>query len=865
MNTIGKINQKLNRKLIEIVGHAEPIIPHIGIFACLGYFVFYIVWKYLIPQPYENLGLRTAGALITIPLICYKILTPKLRKSFPLYYIVSGLLMIPFFFFFMMLKNEWSPVWMMSALVGNMLLLFIVSDWLIISIMMTFGYALAHLTVSALDGKILYTHIDISYLPIFLFAFIGSICLDYRKRLSHDAQLSLIKSLGVTIAHEVRTPLNAVTCTIEAIKTMIPEKPANGAAIHDSVSKILTENLCNIHESIDLGLESIYRGNKIIDSILTSLIGGKINGSNFRHHSARQSIFAAIDSYSFSSPSEKSLICTERARDFEFFGDRDLLMHLLFNLLKNALYYRQNPDLRIDISTRSGEQWNTIVVKDTGPGIDSAHIEKLFTEFHTFGKPGGSGLGLSFCRKIAQSFGGKIECRSVVNEWTEFIISLPSCDSATVKSMKSEILGQKTVMVVDHLNENRMVMSKILTSLNCRCDEAESISTALDMAAKKSYDLIFIDVDSPGVNLEELPEWLKGITGVTPSMLNHYQSLPLIGMTSLTESDDRQCVSLAGMSGYLQRPIDSNRLLALIDRLFFIENETPKPTPVSPVHHASILVVDDDSSTRRFMTTILESVGYKVFQAEQGSLAIDILEREEIDLVLMDLEMPVMGGLEATKTIRNGSRFTKFVRYGTIPIIIVSGYNDEETVQEIMHSGANAHLGKPVRKAALASTVSELISRTGKEDREEASAQSSTLNAWDNLNSVEIIDRTVIDSLHEFGDGEFSQELVNLFIRDSKKVIDDLEQAYSQHDHQKAIRAIHILLGSAASIGASRVQAIASTIDAILAQGNWPEEDAWLASLKQAYLLTVDSLSSTAAQKRGPEQPEQINPLCIVH
>jgi len=196
--------QQFKQKALDIVEHAEPNLPIIGLFATIGYPLFYLVWKDLIPQPYENLTLRLILAVISLPWLFYRYLPKKAKSYFPVYFFTSLPVLLPFFFHFMLLKNEWSLAWTMSSMACLFILILIVYDWMLICTITLLGFALAYAAVFAIDGQVKYTYFLPEYIPTYLFALIGGIIANHRKQLAHQSRVSLLQSLSGSIAHEMR-------------------------------------------------------------------------------------------------------------------------------------------------------------------------------------------------------------------------------------------------------------------------------------------------------------------------------------------------------------------------------------------------------------------------------------------------------------------------------------------------------------------------------------------------------------------------------------------------------------------------------------------------------------------------------------
>lgn len=837
MNFWDRFSNRIKLKAIDIVDYAEPNIPIMGLFGTVGYPLFYFVWQYIIPQPYESIELRLMEAVITLPWVFYRFLPKKAKDLFPLYFFVSAYLFIPVFFCFMLLKNEWSTIWAMSTMAGLFLLILLVYDWLLISVMIVMGYALAYAAVMLMDGQVLHTHLTWSYLPLFSFAIFGSMVMNHRKQIAHESKLSLVKSLSGTIAHEMRNPLSSITYAMETVQSIIPGKPLEGGATTMTFD-LSYAGLLSIHDVIEESSETVRRGNKIIDSILASLQGGEVDRKFFRRYSAREVIHTAIGTYGYNDPEEKKTIFVGTNTNFEFLGDKDLFIYVLFKLLKNALYYRHKPSFRIEITTETTGSENIIRFRDTGPGIPANKREKIFERFYTSGKPGGNGLGLSFCRRVVESFGGSISCDSMEGEWTEFTISLPLYESKTVERIKKQILSHKLVLVVDDQEINRILPAKYLAEWSCRVEQAENGRQALEMASRNRYDLILMDIEMPYLNGDDAVRRLRSGFNIDPSLVQHYREVPIIGVTALPEEEARQRTLHAGMNDYVLKPFRKNELKSIFDKYFFAEKIRADADTHETISGARILLVDDNVTSRKFMSVVLENLGCFTAQAEHGKHAIDQLEKQDFDLVLMDMEMPVMGGIEATRTIRKGECFVRFKAFRNIPIIALTGNTDEKTVKRVKEIGMNDHLGKPVSKFDLIRTMSVWLKKTrniqstGMQETAHEHVEEPVLSmAVDPVHDIEnepVLGLSVIGSLKEIGGDELVGQLFELFLQDASKILEDLETALEKKDLELADQASHTLKGSAASVGAYKMHVLAKYINDTVRSGQWPENDEWM-------------------------------------
>ena len=208
------------------------------------------------------------------------------------------------------------------------------------------------------------------------------------------AKIDQVKSLAFSIAHETRNPLAGIKGCCELMKN----------------------NLNELIEYIDLMHDSSSQGLAMIDMILNNIKDGDIDQSNFIDLSISDTVKKAIRQYAYKNEDEKNLINLDLEENFIFKGDENMMIFVIFNLLKNSLYYKS----KIKIRTEAKPDGNYLYFKDYGPGIEKDKLALIFESFFTSGKKDGTGLGLPFCKRIMTAFEGDIICRSEIGKWTEF-------------------------------------------------------------------------------------------------------------------------------------------------------------------------------------------------------------------------------------------------------------------------------------------------------------------------------------------------------------------------------------------------------------------------------------------------------------
>lgn len=256
----------------------------------------------------------------------------------------------------------------------------------------------------------------------------NSIDITQRKK-EEEARLESMRALGGSIAHEFRTPLGGMQASLTGIQRYLPRliKAYNAAKEANlDIETIASKHLDSLTDIVQNGGMEIDYARNTIDMLLTNLNQGRIKQDDFSVCSVKKAINQAITRYPMT-PAERQILEWHENDDFEFFGDEILLTHVLFNLLKNALYYigrSKKADKKITIWIEHGEKYNTLHFKDNGLGVPTDDLSKLFNRFFTT-SVNGTGLGLAFCKMVMEAFNGSIECQSQEGEYTEFILKFP--------------------------------------------------------------------------------------------------------------------------------------------------------------------------------------------------------------------------------------------------------------------------------------------------------------------------------------------------------------------------------------------------------------------------------------------------------
>lgn len=368
-----------------------------------------------------------------------------------------------------------------------------------------------------------------------------------------ERKVNQSQALASSIAHEMRNPLSQLQYHFERI----------GAHSNEAV----------INAELQQGKLAIQRGAQLIDVILSESKGSEINQDLFKYYSISALTNQFINEYAFESKDIRNRIKINLSDDFIIKINDTLFGFILFNLLRNAIHYFRNSDSEISINLIQGNTVNSLIFRDTGPGIDSNILPNIFDDFFTYNKEGGSGLGLSYCLRAMNSFRGNISCYSKKGEFTEFVLSFPKIQdknsSNTIihsktdvtckgnKTQEQKIISKsiKTILIVDDKKVQRMLIQTFIANDNVNTLQAENGAQAIDIVNSNNIDLILMDSRMPVMNGIQAAKTIK----------HTYPSLPIIALTGEADHTELKRISII-MDDHLTKPISKSQLLQVLDK-----------------------------------------------------------------------------------------------------------------------------------------------------------------------------------------------------------------------------------------------------------------------------------------------------------
>ncbi|EIA0834192.1 TPA: response regulator [Vibrio parahaemolyticus] len=678
------------RKVYE---YAEPNLTLVGWMGFIGFPLYYFVWDFMFPQSYENLPLRLFCSALFFGIIFHNRLSSSWRKYVHVYYQITITTCLPFFFFYMLLMNDWSNVWVMSFMSAIFLHILLVHVTRVMFAQTFAGIGLATFFAWIAKGFHLDITMDWTHVPIFLFIYVFGNMFYFRNQIEHEAKVSLAKSFGAGIAHEMRNPLSGLCTSIDVIQSVLPNKKAMGEKDQYVMSG---EDVTLLREVSEDAMNIIHSGNETIDLLLTSIDENRVSRSSFKRYSAQSVVEKAIESFSYKRSTDRFAISFDARSEFDFLGSDTLLKYVMYNLFKNAFHHRSSDEFHIHVSMQSNDTANQIVVTDNGSGIAPDVIRHIFQDFYTTGKSGSYGLGLPFCKKVMRSFGGNIKCISQPGEWSQFTLTFPPITSDTVTEIKDELTKMKSILLVSNQDIIVQKMADISRFMGFDVTVLDVKSVFKKKEYEFEFDLIFVDVESLDV-LENQLDRIESLLSFTEARVVY-----------LFEHKPAQRAKKAGHDPiWVETQAWLLNTKATIERLLYDSTYISSTLPSAPLDKSikrTIMVVDDNESLRKFTAMLLEKQGFEVVQKEDGQQALDTLEKENIDLILMDIEMPIMDGVEASRRIRNSEK-----PYATVPIIAHTGDSSPVTLDKIGSSGMSDFIVKPADKNRLFDKIANWI------------------------------------------------------------------------------------------------------------------------------------------------------------
>ncbi len=628
------------------------------------------------------------------------------------------------------------------------------------------------------------------------------------------------------MSHEIRTPMNAILGMSElARKLEMPPKLRN----YIDVIRTSAHSLLGILNDI-LDFSKIEAGRIVLEEVdfqLRPVLEGL--SDLFGERAARKDI--------------ELLLAIDPDVPNELRGDPLRLGQILINLTNNALKFTQAGE--IVIQARCVEKDDTGVrlefsVADTGIGISQEQLGKVFSTFHQADPSitrnyGGTGLGLSISKGLVEAMGGRIWADSTPGEGSTFRFQAPF-GLAGEGSEKSLLLppeiSSARALVVDDNETARWIISEMLERFSFRVTQSCSGEEALTLLAQAEsqgdpFRLVLMDWRMPG---------LDGLT--TSQTIRSDEQLgetKIIIMTAYGREKQAEKAEAIGVDAFLFKPIKESLLFDTIMDVYGAPGPRATPRRSYELQDASraerlggrkVLLAEDNAINQQVAVGLLEGAGLLVEVAGNGEEAVRMAKQSTFDVVLMDLQMPVMDGLEATREIRRTPGLED------LPIIALTAHAISGQRQTCLNAGMNDFVSKPIETTELFSALQRWIepSETRQVGPRETGLTEEPCPARQDLPGID-----VENALRRLGGNrELLENLLIRFCRDYADAGQEVRAALESNDREAARALAHTLKGVAGNLGISEVFRLSSDLQAALDSGDEPSIRSIVPALEKA-------------------------------
>lgn len=538
-------------------------------------------------------------------------------------------------------------------------------------------------------------------------------------------------------------------------------------------------------------------------------------------------------------------------------GDMGRLRQILLNLVGNAIKFTDQGQVLLQVELLETKEDSALIkfrIRDSGVGISQEKQSLLFQKFSQVDssvtrKYGGTGLGLVISKLLTELMGGEIGVYSDGQQGTEFWFTVRfGVQPESEPCVKSpDLLADKRIIVVDANAASREYLAKIFRMGKAQITTAENAFTALELLyqsreAGERYDLALIDRHLPGMDGESLGQVIQADPGL--------QSICTVLMVKIGEKVDTDRLAEMGFVAVQNKPILRPSLYANLETVLQgkssfkqADKQIEQNSSQTDQFDVRLLLADDNLTNQQVGIGILKKLGFQADIVNNGIEVLETLTSRNYDLVLMDIQMPEMDGLEATQQIRSGNRAGI---NPDIPVIAMTAHALASDRARCLDAGMNDYLTKPIDPAALATVIHKWLPKTKKipEQQGETEQKKPSTEQPEQTNDADIFDQS--DFLQRMmDDTDLASMILNEFLKDIPTQIDHLRTMVEQKSTAAAGDQAHKIKGAASNVGGKALASLASAMETAGKSGEQETLEQLLPELEQHFYQLIKKIKES--------------------